>query len=121
MVLRHIRTVSADNILDMESLLKYRMKDLDWIDRFLEKLGIDAFLEFETRVYNALDKLKVMHYYDIGGSVIPEQQELFIKFCCCYITKHPEFEFNEDYTQIWRKESYEQWKMATRRRQIRTG
>ena len=98
----------------MESLLKYRMENLDWIDRFLEKLGVDAFLEFETRVYSALDKLKVMHYYDIGGSVIPEQQELFIKFCCCYITRHSEYEFNEDYTQIWRKESYEQWKMATR-------
>ena len=82
----------------MESLLKYRMENLDWIDRFLEKLGVDAFLEFETRVYSALDKLKVMHYYDIGGSVIPEQQELFIKFCSCYITEHPE---------------YEQWKMAT--------
>lgn len=105
----------------MESLLKYRMENLDWIDRFLEKLGVDAFLEFETRVYSALDKLKVMHYYDIGGSVIPEQQELFIKFCCCYITGHSEYEFNEDYTQIWRKESYEQWKMATRRGQIRPG
>ena len=66
----------------MESLLKYRMENLDWIDRFLEKLGVDAFLEFETRVYSALDKLKVMHYYDIGVSVIPEKQELFIKFCC---------------------------------------
>ena len=54
----------------MESLLKYRMENLDWIDRFLEKLGVDAFLEFETRVYSALDKLKVMHYYDIGGSVV---------------------------------------------------
>ena len=81
--------------------MKYRMENLDWIDRFLEKLGVDAFLEFETRVYSALDKLKVM------------QQELFIKFCCCYITEHSEYEFNEDYTQIWRKESYEQWKMAT--------
>ena len=87
----------------MESLLKYRMENLDWIDCFLETLGVDAFLEFETRVYSALDKLKVMHYYDIGGSVIPEQQELFIKFCCCYITGHPEYEFNEDYTQIWRQ------------------
>ena len=51
----------------MESLLKYRMENLDWIDCFLETLGVDAFLEFETRVYSALDKLKVMHYYDIGG------------------------------------------------------
>ena len=69
----------------MESLLKYRMENLDWIDRFLEKLGVDAFLEFETRVYSALDKLKVMHYYDIGGAVIPEQQEL----CLLYTSPSP--------------------------------
>ena len=103
----------------MDNLIKYKMVDLDWIDRFLAKLGVDAFLEFESKDYNALDKLKVRRYYDIATSVIPEQQELFIKFCCCYIEKHPEYEFNEDYTQIWRKESYEQWKMATSRRQIR--
>ena len=39
----------------------------------------------------------------------------------CYINTHPEYEFNDDYTQIWRKESYEQWKMATSRRRFRKG
>ena len=105
----------------MESLIKYRMENLDWIDEFLTKLGTDAFLDFERRVYNALEKLKTGRYYDIANSIIPEQQELFIKFCCCYINTHPEYEFNDDYTQIWRKESYEQWKMATSRRRLRKG
>lgn len=105
----------------MEDLIKYRMESLDWIDKFLAKLGTDAFLDFERRVYNALEKLNTGRYYDIANSIIPEQQELFIKFCCCYINKHPEYEFNDDYTQIWRKESYEQWKMATSRRPLRKG
>lgn len=39
----------------MESLIKYRMENLDWIDEFLTKLGTDAFLDFERRVYNALE------------------------------------------------------------------
>lgn len=103
----------------MESLIKYRMENLDWIDQYLAKLGTDAFLDFESRVYNALEKLKVKRYYNIADSIIPDQQELFIKFCCCYIDKHPEYEFNDDYTQIWRKESYEQWKVETPRRGFR--
>lgn len=102
----------------MESLIRYRMENLDWIEQFLAKLGADTFLDFEKRVYNALEKLKVGRYYDIANSIIPEQQELFIKFCCCYIDKHPEYEFNDDYTQIWRKESYEQWTLETRRRNL---
>lgn len=103
----------------MEDLSQYRMENLDWINQFLAKLGANAFLDFEKRVNNALDKLQVMRYYDIAVSIIPDQQELFIKFCCCYIEQHPEYEFNDDYTQIWRKESYEQWKMETSRRSIR--
>ncbi|WP_294617684.1 hypothetical protein [uncultured Bacteroides sp.] len=105
----------------MENLIKYRMENLDWIDDYLAKLGADAFLDFERRVYNALERLNTGRYYDIAGSIIPEQQELFVKFCCCYISNHPEYEFNDDYTQIWRKESYEQWKMAIPRRQFRKG
>ena len=100
-------------------LTKYRLENLDWIDHFLAKMGAEAFLDFEHRVFSALDKLGVMRYYDIGEKIIPDQQELFIKFCCCYIEQHPEYEFNDDYTQIWRKESYEQWKMATSRRDVR--
>lgn len=103
----------------MDSLNKYRMENLDWVDRFLAVLGPDEFQSFENRVFKALDKLQVGRYYDILSSVIPSQQELFIKFCCWYIERHPEYEFNDDYTQIWRKESYEQWKMATARRQVR--
>ncbi|WP_207214463.1 hypothetical protein [Bacteroides cellulosilyticus] len=103
----------------MDSLIKYRMENLDWIDQFLAVLGPNEFQSFESRVFKALDKLQVGRYYDIISSVIPSQQELFIKFCCCYIERHPEYEFNDDYTQIWRKESYEQWKMAAARRSVR--
>lgn len=103
----------------MDNLIKYKMENLNWIEQFLAKLGTDAFLEFERKVYGALDKLSIGRFYDIAGSIIPDQQELFIKFCCCYIEKHPEYEFNDDYTQIWRKESNEQWKMEASRRNFR--
>ena len=91
----------------MGSLVQYRMNNLDWIDRFISEMGIEEFSSFDKRVRNALDKLKVNHYYDIAESVIPSQQELFIKLCCLHIEQHPEYEFNDDYTQIWRKEIHE--------------
>lgn len=111
--------LQRDKLDKMDSLIKYKMENLNWVEHFLAKLGTDAFLGFERKVYSALDKLSTGRFYDIAGSIIPDQQELFIKFCCCYIEKHPEYEFNDDYTQIWRKESYEQWKMATSRRNFR--
>jgi len=102
----------------MGSLVQYRMNNLDWIDRFISEMGIEEFSSFDKRVRNALDKLKVNYYYDIAESVIPSQQELFIKLCCLHIEQHPEYEFNDDYTQIWRKEIHEQWEMETRRRRL---
>lgn len=104
-----------------ESLEKYKIVNTLWIDEFLSRLGPEEFCKFEARVYNALDKLGINKYYDILVDVPPENQELFIKFCCLYIYRHPEYEFNEDFTQIWRKESYEQWEMETRRRMLRAG
>ena len=103
----------------MIDLRQYRLNNLNEIDRFMAEMGIDAFLDFERRVHGVLEKLKVMRYFDIEEKIIPDQQELFIKLCCSYIEKHPEYEFNNSYTQIWRKESYEQWKMAAARRPVR--
>lgn len=102
-----------------ESLEKYKIVGCAWIDEYLSRLGTDEFINFEARVYAALDKLGVNKYYDIYTGVKPEEQDLFIKFCCMYIYKHPEYEFNEDFTQIWRKESYEQWEMERRRNALR--
>ncbi|RGN53938.1 MULTISPECIES: hypothetical protein [unclassified Bacteroides] len=104
-----------------ESLEKYKIVGTLWIDEFLSRLGHEEFRNFEARVNNALDKLGINKYYDISTDVRPEDQELFIKFCCLYIYKHSEYEFNEDFTQIWRKESYEQWEMERRRRMVRAG
>ncbi len=103
----------------MTDLRQYRLNNLNELDHFMAEMGTDAFLDFERRVYSVLEKLKVMRYFDIEEKIIPDQQELFIKLCCYYIEKHPEYEFNNSYTQIWRKESYEQWKVETSRRQVR--
>lgn len=103
-----------------ESLEKFKIVNWIWIYEYLSLLGPEEFFKFEALVNAALDKLGVNRYYDVLD-VPSENQELFIKFCCLYIYRHPEYEFNEDFTQVWRKESYEQWEMEARRRKLCAG
>ena len=65
----------------MTDLRQYRLNNLNEIDHFMVEMGTDAFLDFERRVHNVLEKLKVMRYFDIEEKIIPDQQELFIKLC----------------------------------------
>lgn len=88
----------------MESnLKKYKLITMDWIDEYIEKLGLEEYCNFERRVNIALDKLRPGRYYDIVIDVKEEDQELFIKFCCCYINQHPEYELSEDYCRIYNR------------------
>ena len=103
-----------------ESLEKFKIVNWIWIYEYLSLLGPEEFFKFEALVNASLDKLGVNRYYDVLD-VPSENQELFIKFCCLYIYRHPEYEFNEDFTQVWRKESYEQWEMEARRRKLCAG
>lgn len=76
---------------------------MDWIDTYISNMGLEAFCDFKNRVYSALDKLQPGRYYDLATSVNSKDLELFIKFCCCYINQHPNFEMSDDYCQIFNK------------------
>ena len=100
-----------------ESLEKYKIVNWIWVYQYLSLLGPEEFFKFEALVNTSLDKLGINRYYDVL-EVPSDNQELFIKFCCLYISRHPEYEFNEDFTQVWRRESYEQREMEARRRNL---
>ena len=90
-----------------ESLEKFKIVNWIWVYQYLSLLGPEEFFKIEALVNPSVDKLGINRYYDVL-EVPSDNQELFIKFCCLYIYRHPEYEFNEDFTQVWRKESYEQ-------------
>lgn len=79
------------------------MTSMDWIDTYISSLGLEAFCSFESRVNLALDELQLGRYYDLAASVNPQDHELFIKFCCCYINQHPRYEMSDDYCRIYNK------------------
>lgn len=84
-------------------LKQYKMTNMDWIEEHIQRLGLEAFCNFQSRVNSALDKLQPGRYYDLATSVTPQDQELFIKFCCCYINQHQNYEMSDDYCQIHNK------------------
>ncbi|MEG1006557.1 MAG: hypothetical protein RSO15_09800 [Bacteroides sp.] len=88
----------------INNLSHYKMISMDWIEDYIQRLGIDKFCDFEKRVNLALDKLRPGRYYEISTSVQVADQELFIKFCCCYITQHPHYEMSDDYCRIYNKQ-----------------
>lgn len=83
------------------NLKKYKLITMDWIDEYIEKLGLEGYCDFQKRVNNALDRLRPGKYYDIATDVKEEDQELFVKLCCGYINQHPEYEMSEDYCRIY--------------------
>lgn len=83
------------------------MTSMDWVETYIASLGLQEFCNFQSRVNSALDKLQPGRYYDLAASVIPQNQELFIKFCCCYINQHPNFEMSDDYCRIYNRKQYE--------------
>lgn len=86
-------------------LSKHRMSTMDWVDQYIASMGVHQFIDFERRVNSALDKLRPGRHYEISTSIKPSDQELFIKFCCCYINRHPHYEMSDDYCRIHNKTS----------------
>ena len=85
------------------NLIKYKALNDDWMNEFVSKIGLREFCEIESRVYNSLDLLRSGRHYNIAEQVPEEQQELFIKFCCNYIDRHPEYEMSDDYCRIYNR------------------
>lgn len=75
----------------------------DWTDVAIFNMGMDGFREYEQRVYNALDKLRPNHYYDIISSVPIYRRETFLGICHTYINCHPNYELTEDNCRIFNK------------------
>lgn len=107
----------------MSNLIQYRLPDNDskeWMINYMHSMGFREYMEYEEKVYHALDVLKPGKYYNIEKDVPPDKQDLFIKIGCLYIRQHPDVMFSDDYTTIKKtKSNYEQWKLETGRKAIR--
>jgi len=74
----------------------------DWVDRYIDSLGLSGFQDYRQKTYSALESLKKGHYYDVLA-IEENKQELFIKFCCEYIRYYDgDIYMSDNYTQVWR-------------------
>lgn len=89
---------------DYRSLLQ--ADDWSWIERETDKRGgEDAFYEFRGQILLSLYKLKPGSYFDISKAK-PENQEMFVKICCEFLTTHlgVDYRFNRLINKIYRDE-----------------
>ena len=101
----------------MADLSKYRLPDNDdkqWMLEAMHNMGFDRYMNFEKKVFDALDRLQPGKFYDIT-EVAEDRQELFVKLGCIYIQTHPAVVFSNDYSKIERTKYYEQWKLEIER------
>ncbi|EKA88735.1 MULTISPECIES: hypothetical protein [Bacteroides] len=75
----------------------------DWAEVAVFNMGIDGFNEYKQRVFTALDKLQLNHYYDIVSSVPVYRRETFLGICSSYIDSHPDYELTEDNCRIYNR------------------
>lgn len=106
----------------MSTLIQSRLPDNDskeWMVDYMHSMGFQKYMEYEEKVYHALDVLKIGKHYNIEKDVPPDLQDLFVKLGCLYIQQHLEIMFSDDYTKIIKTIPYEQWKLETRRKAVR--
>jgi hypothetical protein len=78
--------------------------DPEWIDRYIDSMGEDAFWQYVDKMYKLLDGLEVRQSIAIEQWVKPESYDLFIKIAYCYITTSECcYQFNPEYTIIKRQ------------------
>lgn len=66
----------------------------------IKSIGEDAFKEYFTKVYRALDSLRPGRHYNIIKDVPADKQELFVKICHLYTFAHPNYDFDLEITKI---------------------
>ena len=83
-------------------LSHYKPKDRDWSRYFREKMGDREFMEYTDRVWLKLQGLSSREEYDIVKNVKEENWDVFVKTCCWFITRHPDYYMSNDYSKICR-------------------
>ncbi|MCQ2128308.1 MAG: hypothetical protein MJZ08_02600 [Bacteroidaceae bacterium] len=91
----------------MSDLSKYRPHNYDWVNEYIDKLGIDKFQQIDNWTCNVLKQLEPGRYYDIQKNIPEQHQDLFIKLCADYVINHDDYLFSDDYTKIKRLVTHE--------------
>jgi hypothetical protein len=91
-------------------LERYCLNDWGWFHRYYEQMGADAYWDFTTRVYKAIENLRPQCRYDLT-KISEENQELFVKIACEYILEHGGIDncgvkFSDDWTYLYRTKEF---------------
>ena len=83
-------------------LASYRLNSLDEIKTLPGRFGKEKIEKLWTTVKFNLSQMQHRQTFNYQRYFDPEDIEPVIKLCCYYITKHPDYEFLDDYSAIRR-------------------
>ena len=90
--------------MDFRHYLLQSLTDPTWINEYAAKMGEQALYAYKNEVYKALYNLQFGESIVIEKWVKPENYDLFVKICCCFISESEGcYQFNVECNKITHK------------------
>lgn len=94
----------------MADYIKHRPENWDWVDYYINKMGIKEYMRFQEKVYYRFYYMQPGEVFNIEKKVREENRDLFIKLVCSFIGT-PEMNprycvLSDDYTLLFCPEEF---------------
>lgn len=90
--------------MSLEKYIIHDFKDATWFNQYIESIGEDAFWNYKRKLYLMLYNLEVGQSIEVLKWTKPENLDLFMKICCCYVQESRcNYQFNNEFTIITHK------------------
>jgi hypothetical protein len=84
------------------------LTDRSWLDKYIEQMGEKALYQYRNRVYAELDNLKLGQRLFVVQWCKPQNLDLFVKVCHCFISEHETYRWENGYLAITHKYTKEE-------------
>lgn len=88
----------------MKCLSKYRLNRIEDLKELRERVGDKLYLQVWEKVKINLNGMIPRQVFYYQKYIPANELEIFVKLACFYITRHPDYEFLNDYSAIRRTE-----------------
>lgn len=83
-------------------LSKYRLNRIEDLKELRARVGDKLYLQVWEKVKTNLNGMIPRQVFHFQKYIPEDELEIFVKQACYYITKHPDYEFLNDYSAIRR-------------------
>lgn len=97
------KTLHPENSETMEKYIIRDFKDATWLNNYVDKMGEDNFWQYKRKVYAKLRELNTGQSLYVCDWCKPENLDLFVKICDCFISENKTYRWENGYIAITNK------------------